>query len=352
MTANQNNPHKEKDTPSSDYLNVKEGLDFIIEHFDTNVLFPRTIMTKKLGYQRIIFSKEEALKFFRDSHFIDCRINAFPALNNPFPDFVFIDLDISIQDKVSIYRKLKNTLSQIQERLESTPTILWTGNGYHIYQPLDCKVRFESIRDFNEFGNCNSRFLRFAKYFLSNGHADSSNNPSLRSCLLRIPNSFNSKCLARGFGIDRARVGLVNRWDSRRPSIGNMIGSFYAHLVSNKIKSERSDHSAPKIKYTNNKILWIEKLLHTPLEDHRKYCLFRILVPYLLNIRKLSFEESSKILESWLSQSNELRKLDFNPQMEIRIRMKHVKRYSPLGSQKLKTDNTTLYQLMKAREVL
>lgn len=350
MTANQNIPDKGKDTLSSGYLTVKEGLEFILEHFDTNALFPRTIMTKKLGYQRVIYSKEEALKFFKDSGFIDCRINAFPALDNPFPDFIFIDLDTSIQDKISIDRKLKITLLQIHKRLEGSPTVLWTGNGYHIYQPLDCKVRFENIQDFNEFGNCNLHFLKFAKVFFSRGYADNSNNPSLRSCLLRVPNSINSKCLARGLETDRARVRLVNKWDAKRPSIGNMMGSFYAYLISYKIKSERRQRHAPKIRYTGNKIQWIEKLLQTPLEDHRKYCLFRILVPYLLNFRKLSVEESSNILESWLSQSNKLKRLDFNPRMEIKNRMRYVKKYRPLSFQKLKTDNKELYQLMRVKE--
>ena len=32
---------------------IENGLDFIINHFDPTILyFPRTIMTKKLGYQK------------------------------------------------------------------------------------------------------------------------------------------------------------------------------------------------------------------------------------------------------------------------------------------------------------
>ena len=43
-------------------------------------LFPRTIMTKKLGYQKIVYSKEEVIEIFSDSNFVDCRINAYPYL--------------------------------------------------------------------------------------------------------------------------------------------------------------------------------------------------------------------------------------------------------------------------------
>ena len=38
-------------------------------------------------------------------------------------------------------------------------------------------------------------------------------------------------------------------------------------------------------------ISWIEKLLQTPLDDYRKFVVWRILAPYLINIRKYSVEE-------------------------------------------------------------
>ena len=54
-------------------------------------------MTKKLGYQRKVYSKERALEYFMESDFIDCRINAFPLLKEGatwLPDLLFIDLDL------------------------------------------------------------------------------------------------------------------------------------------------------------------------------------------------------------------------------------------------------------------
>src|SRR5918994_6106992 len=65
-------------------INKKEkelelGLDFILSHLEEPTIFPRTIMTKKLGYQRIVYSKERVLEHFIESDFIDCRINAFPS---------------------------------------------------------------------------------------------------------------------------------------------------------------------------------------------------------------------------------------------------------------------------------
>jgi len=39
-------------------------------------------------------------------------------------------------------------------------------------------------------------------------------------------------------------------------------------------------------------ILWIEKFLQTLLDDYRKHVVWRILSPYLINIRKCSVEEA------------------------------------------------------------
>ena len=98
--------NKENCTPSSNIFNIRTGLEFILKHFDPNAFFPRTIRTKKLGDQKIVFSKQEALQFFIDADFADCGINAFPALDNPRPDFTLIDLDYHFQDKIPLDKKL------------------------------------------------------------------------------------------------------------------------------------------------------------------------------------------------------------------------------------------------------
>ena len=49
---------------------VQDGLDFILNHFQ-EPLFPRKIMTRQLGYQVEVFSKEEALEYFKDSNYED-----------------------------------------------------------------------------------------------------------------------------------------------------------------------------------------------------------------------------------------------------------------------------------------
>ena len=66
-----------------------------------------------------------------------------------------------------------------------SPTVLETGGGYHIYQPVYCPTALENITEFNEFERPSEQFLRFAKDILSNNKADKNNNPSFKSCLAK-----------------------------------------------------------------------------------------------------------------------------------------------------------------------
>jgi hypothetical protein len=62
-------------------ISIKENLEFILSHL-SGPLFPRTIMTRALGYQKQILDADEALTYFKLSNFQDCRINAYPAFTD------------------------------------------------------------------------------------------------------------------------------------------------------------------------------------------------------------------------------------------------------------------------------
>lgn len=217
-----------------DIKEIEYGLDFILNHFNQYRLFPRTIMTKKLGYQKEVFSKEEILSYFINSDFLDCRINAFPlftdykGIQRYPPDLIFIDLD---KNNFSSNRSFENafstTLKNIKEKLADNnayPTVLETGGGYHIYQPVYCPTALENVTQFNGFDRPSEQFLRFAKHNLSNGKADKNNNPSFKSCLLRIPGSINSK-------YDK-QVTILQKWNGYRPNIPReFIEEFRTYLI-------------------------------------------------------------------------------------------------------------------------
>jgi hypothetical protein len=137
-------PMKEIYPLSNPELFVEQNLDFILGHFQ-NPLFPRRIMTKRLGYQKEVLDKQSVLKYFRSSNYEDCRVNAYPSftnfhgINRTPPSFIIIDLDLKDfgYSKDKLAAALNNALKRIKDILGGYPTVLWTGNGYHIYQPVE-----------------------------------------------------------------------------------------------------------------------------------------------------------------------------------------------------------------------
>ena len=60
-----------------------------------------------------------------------------------------------------------------------------------------------AIEDMPDFANFKdqyvaTKFLRFAERKLSNGKADQCHNPSIKSCMLRVPGSINSRAKKAG----------------------------------------------------------------------------------------------------------------------------------------------------------
>jgi hypothetical protein len=361
------------------FPSVENGLDFILSHlaYPCDSFFPRTITTHKLKNKQVkVYSKNEALHFFEESNFMDCRINAFRDKINykgtdPYePNFLFIaDLDISnFKSLKSLDLVLKRILNNLKDKLDNGyPTVLWTGNGYHIYQPVE-PIVFEDISEFQSFDQPSNRFLKFAERYISNNKSDPLHNPSFRSCLLRIPGSYNSKCLEsinKGINDEATKVKIIQKWDGRRPHIIHLTGAYHAYLVDEKIKEKQNLNSLIKkngnnMNWDNNyhygkegkTIRWIEELLDTPIPDFRKYTLWKILCPYLVNIKKLSYEESFNLLEKWLNKCDCCNKLYFNPKYEIKTRLRYVKSYLPISLSKLKIDNTDFFKMLQKMQIL
>jgi hypothetical protein len=102
---------------------------------------------------------------------------------------------------------------------------------------------------------------------------------------------------------------------------------------------------------STNTIKWIEKgILGHPLSDHRKYIIWRILSPYVLNVRKLPKEEAYSVMKEWLDKCDKLEKLSFNPKIKIKEGLKGAsKGYFPISIEKLKEENKQLYDLILNR---
>ena len=102
------------------------------------------------------------------------------------------------------------------------------------------------------------------------------------------------------------------------------------------------------IKSNSNNIFWIEKLLDTPISDFRKNATSLIIAPYLVNIKKLSYQQSFDILTDWLQKSNSIKKLDFNREYLIKYALITAtqKRIPPMKLVTLKDRNLELYTIL------
>lgn len=179
---------------------------------------------------------------------------------------------------------------------------------------------------------------------------------------MRIPNSINGKCLNKERRLkNNLSVKTIKEWNRIRPIISNdYLEHFSDYIIQKKIisfnENSNNNKNIHKINYNTHLhyYQWIEKLLQTPIEDFRKLVLWRILYPYLINVRKLSDDESFYILKQWLDKCNLLRKLDFNYNQKIRYDLKNVGKFYPLGIQKLKNDtkNFDLYNLLKKSDII
>jgi hypothetical protein len=330
---------------------IKENLDFILCHLDYP-LFPRTIMTKALGHQKEVLNADEALTHFKASNYQDCRINAYPSytdyrgINFTAPSFIMIDLDLKdFASEEKLDKILHRTLNKINKVFHGAqPTVLWTGGGYHIYQPLRGFVleqidRFACYIDPSK-KDLTSKFMQFAEDYFTDKKSDPLHRPSIKSCLIRIPGTVNSKC--------SQQVTIVRKWNGIRPPIQYLLRDYRTWLVAEKINDKQEEKRPWNYRSINSKantIPWIEKLLQTPIADHRKYSVWRILVPYLFNIRKMPDDQVSSVLMSWLDNCATLRPLDFNSQYLIKqnIRNRDRIRYLPISIHKLSSENTELF---------
>ena len=351
-------------------IEVESGLDFMLSHFSEPEpkLFPRTIMTKSLGYQKEVYLKEHALEIFRKSEYQDCRINAFSYSLLEFslnwtPNLIFIDLDLQdFKSLEELKKALVRTLANIKKHFgnqqkEASPTVLWSGGGYHIVQPVECPVPLEQLKEFKEFDKPSEQFLRFLKDYLSSNKADKQNNPSFKSCLLRIPGSINSKY--------NTSVKIIQKWNGIRPRITkDLLVEFRGYLTQEQIKkynnlqNTSANTNRDNISINPAYYQWIEKLLKVGIEDCRKITIGLILAPYLVSIKRFDYNKTYKIIREWLDKCDSVRKLDdsrnFNQRIKDAIKTSMDKHIPPMSVNKIKTDSSynKLYTILRNKGIL
>jgi Primase X len=350
---------------------VESGLDFILGHFQEPI-WPRTVSTAATkkdnrgeNVQYPVGYKDRAMLFYEGALRSDCRINAF-RVGQTNPDILFIDLDLKdFKGRADLLKRaLTNTLNTIAQRLDGArPTVIWSGNGYHIILPVNCPGAIEDMHpELRALEPETSKaYLKFAKRYLSNGKACGGNNPSLKSCMLRVPGSLNAK------NGEAKEVKIIQRWNGKRPDYRLLLGVFHAHLLTTKKKAEEEEEALMKEenKASTNyyKVAagtganpWIEKLLQTPLEDYRKYIVDLILGPYLVVEKKLDEATAYSIIMEWLRKCHQStdRPLLFNPYIRTRdkIRQAQKRQIRHISLKKLRQNNPELFDLLVKRGVV
>jgi hypothetical protein len=165
--------------------------------------------------------------------------------------------------------------------------------------------------------------------------------------MIRIPGSYNSKSSETN-----NEVKIFQKWDGYRPSINLLLGTFHAFLVVQKIKEmklkKRIEKRYGKAGYHNNVIPWIESLLQIPIDDYRKNAIGLILAPYLINIRKISYDEAFLLISEWLVKCNLVRTLDTDFSFRIKYCLNTAVRKNqlPIKLSTLEMKNKELHNLL------
>lgn len=330
-------------------------IQLILDHFEEPI-FPRSVSSKTTqGRQVPVNNVEEVYRRFEEANFIDCRINAYPVftnykgINRQAPNFVMCDLDTTkFRIEKLLIKTLQNTTENIVKDLgEGTePTVLFTGNGYHVYRPIKLPV-LESESIFAPYENPSTEFIRYAAQKWTEGKNDPSNHPSVNSCLLRVPGSINSK--------NNKVVEVVQLWNGIRPAANSMLFNFQIELAAKKLAHRSKRNNSRKVDnyydtyyvkgkrfhrsktyryfgYTNNSnvfgtIDWIESniLLGSGISNFRKITIDLILAPYLVNVKKCDYDVAYDTITKWLDKCGKKRSLTFNVRYKVNHALNHAK---------------------------
>ncbi|MGB8935590.1 MAG: hypothetical protein WCC17_10855 [Candidatus Nitrosopolaris sp.] len=390
-----------------DKNSIEYGLDVVLSHLEKPLdRFPWRIMTfltvKQERYQVQVNNREEAIALFKQSNLLDCRISAYPfpvpelnGINGQIPNFFLSDLDRkNFKTDKLLKQALQRTLQNFDSKLKGAkPTVIFTGGGYHLLQPLDADIVLETLDIFKEFIRFepSRRLMQYAEMLITDGKADPvhNNTVAFSNCMIRIPNSYNSKYVQKDSNgeiiltpqsrvrIEQLSNGIISKEDPRwyKPNIRYLLEGLWESLIqerNNEISKGFLDEkkrilfeikhpydvSPPKPHYPN-RIDWIERLLENPLGDFRKYCITFFLVPYFINVKTLSDLDSLDRTETWLEKCRSVQRLNFNVKPRVKYGIKIIRAIQRTGHfikpkplHKLKVEIPELYALLQKQRVI
>ena len=151
------------------------------------------------------------------------------------------------------------------------------------------------------------------------------------------------------------KSGSYKKWDGKRAAINWLLRDFRRYLIQekidNKVAERKRTRLSPTAKTTPARRLWIEILLGMSIGDYRKEATRRIIAPYLINIKKLAYDDAFNVTKNWLEGCNKIRPLDFNASVKIKDAVKAATRvgYLPMAFNDLKSEDGELYRHISNR---
>src|SRR5215467_14615129 len=112
---------------------------------------------------------------------------------------------------------------------------------------------------------------------MTDGKADPVHNSTVAfgNCMIRIPNSYNSKYIQEGFKVltPRSKVRIIQQWDGHRPNIRYLLEGLWVHLIQLR-NNEISERARFELRHPYDVTPqlqsfgdwgWVERLLQKPL---------------------------------------------------------------------------------------
>lgn len=197
--------------------------------------------------------------------------------------------------------------------------------------------------------------------------------------MVRIPGSYNAKYIQfydNGQIVNippKSEVKIVQPWDGYKPSICIrwLLHDYWIYLIQEKnnegLKTLHNDQKRLRSEWKRgidpnqyqqqcqqtSKIDWIESLYRKPLNDFRRFCIWRVFAPYFINIRRLPQSEASDLIKNWLDRCSVLGRLNFNAERNIKYALRTVGNFRPIGQDQLRVVNDgRFYTLLKMEGIV
>jgi hypothetical protein len=82
-------------------------------------------------------------------------------------------------------------------------------------------------------------FLQFAEIYFTKGNADPQHRPKYKTCLVRIPETYNLKCLNKGFDPEESKIQIIQKWNVKGLPIQLLLKNFRRWLIQEEINHKK-----------------------------------------------------------------------------------------------------------------